>query len=168
MQLQTENKYLHVPSRLDIKVEVDRLFVTLTLEHQGTELREYSHKDLLKAGNRLRIIGDPGSGKFSLVKRVFRDTCRAGIAKPSKTALPILFELKNLRIPTGLKDKGLGDWFYGVLREATQATAVYKMESASIVTPRIRACWFSWTGWTRCPATITPESSWRSTLSAKS
>lgn len=127
MQLQTENKYLHVPSRLDIKVEVDRLFVTLTLEHQGTELREYSHKDLLKAGNRLRIIGDPGSGKSSLVKRVFRDTCRAGIAKPSKTALPILFELKNLRIPTGLKDKGLGDWFYGVLREATQATAVYKM-----------------------------------------
>src|SRR5690242_14358637 len=34
LQLEKGNKYLHVPSKSDIKLEVDKVFVNLTLEQQ--------------------------------------------------------------------------------------------------------------------------------------
>ena len=89
IRLSEENRYLYVPSSLDIKLEIDKVFVSLNLDNQGTEKSGYSHVDILTAGNRIRVMGDPGSGKSSLIKRLFRDTCSSALDKPSKSKLPI-------------------------------------------------------------------------------
>lgn len=127
LQLSGGNQYLHVPSRGDVKVQIDKVYVTLTLENPGSDRDSFSHQDILTAGNRLRIMGDPGSGKSSLVKRVFRDECKKALDAPTKSRLPVLLELKNLRIPASISDDGLGGWFYSKLREDAEKTAVYQM-----------------------------------------
>jgi hypothetical protein len=127
LQLETDSRFLYVPSRFDTKLEVDKAFVTLTLEHYGSAKRDFSHSDILSAGNRLRVVGDPGSGKSSLVKRLFRDACRSSIQSPRKGRLPVVLELKNLIIPANIKDKALGDWLLAHLREIVVKTEVFKM-----------------------------------------
>lgn len=128
LQLLKENKYLYVPSRSDVKLEIDKVFVNLTLEEQSDSGESYDHDTLFSAGNRIRVIGDPGSGKSSLVKRVFRDACAAAVAKPSKAKLPILVELKNLSVPKTIASQNLGEWFYTYLRETTKKSDIYKIE----------------------------------------
>jgi hypothetical protein len=128
LQLQKENRYMHVPSRSEVKLEIDRVFVNLTLENQGDGIGNYSHNTLPLAGNRIRVIGDPGSGKSSLVKRLFRAACRAAIEKPAKAKLPILMELKNIKVPSTISGEKLGNWFHNALREEVSKSAVYKMD----------------------------------------
>lgn len=127
LQLSSGNQYLHVPSLRDMQLHIDRVYVTLTLEGQATEKGSYSHNDLLDAGSRVRVMGDPGSGKSSLVKRVFRDACKNAIESPRKARLPILLELKNLQIPGDVPDEALGEWFYKNLRAETEKSDVYQM-----------------------------------------
>lgn len=66
LELQKENKYLYVPSSTDVKLEIDRVFVNLTLEQQTAQTGSYDQSTLLTAGNRIRVIGDPGSGSRRL------------------------------------------------------------------------------------------------------
>lgn len=120
-------KFLHVPSRIEINVDIDRVFVTLTLDHPGGKKSSYSHLDLLTLGNRIRVIGDPGSGKSSLVKRLFRDACQHAIRSPTKSRLPMLLEIKNLEPPVGIEDDELDTWLYEYLRCEAERSAVYKM-----------------------------------------
>lgn len=125
--LNDDNKYLHVPSSLETKLEVDKVFVPLTLEHQGGDKVAYSHDDLTTIGNRIRIIGDPGSGKSSLVKKMYRESCFLGTYLPSKASLPIIVELKTLEIPKNIKDNKLGDWFYANLKSRLEKIDVFNM-----------------------------------------
>lgn len=125
LQLTSRSQYLHVPSSLDIKLDIDRVYVTLTLENLGHQQGSFSHIDLLTVGNRIRVIGDPGSGKSSLIKRVFRDACNSAIRSPLKSRLPILLELKNLEVPDDVDE--LGDWFYKEMQSITKKSAVYQM-----------------------------------------
>ena len=127
LQLQKENQYVYVPSRGDVKLEIDRVFVNLTLEGSSNS-ENYDQRTILSAGPRVRVIGDPGSGKSSLVKRLFRDACTDAMTKPAKARLPILIELKNLKIPRATADGKLGDWFVRFLREEVKKSAVYKMD----------------------------------------
>jgi hypothetical protein len=107
-----EHRYLHVPSRLDdVKLDIDAVYVALSLESRGMQAT-YSHRDLLTLGNRIHVVGDPGSGKSSLVKRLLRDACRNAIAAPSASSLPVLCELKNLQIPGDVAAADLGEWLY--------------------------------------------------------
>ena len=108
LQLQKENQYVYVPSRGDVKLEIDRVFVNLTLEGSSNS-ENYDQRTILSAGPRVRVIGDPGSGKSSLVKRLFRDACTDAMTKPAKARLPILIELKNLKIPRATADGKLGE-----------------------------------------------------------
>src|ERR1035441_5780129 len=41
LELQKENKYLYVPSSSDVKLEIDRVFVNLTLEQQSAQTESY-------------------------------------------------------------------------------------------------------------------------------
>jgi predicted NACHT family NTPase len=100
----------------------------MELEHQAGVPEQYNQNNLLSAGNRTRIIGDPGSGKSSLIKRVFRDACLLAIAKPTKAKLAILVALKSLSIPKASKEEKLGEWFYGFLKQTVKKSDVYGME----------------------------------------
>src|SRR5579859_7940615 len=56
LQLQKDNKYVYVPSRNEVKLEIDKVFVKLTLEHQAGEgAAIYTHSTILNAGNRIRV-----------------------------------------------------------------------------------------------------------------
>ena len=127
LQLSKQNQYVFVPSSSDIKLNIDDVFVTLSLEQYGTSKRNFSHQTVLDAGNRIRVMGDPGSGKSSLVKRIFRDTCIFASRKPQKASLPIIVELKNLTIPKDSNRSNLGKWFYNYLRDEINNSAVYQM-----------------------------------------
>jgi len=126
-KLSEENRFLYVPSSLDIKLEIDTVFVSLNLDNHGTEKSSYNHTDILSTGNRIRVIGDPGSGKSSLVKRLFRDACRSALDKPSKARLPILIELRKLEIPNSIKENRLGEWFLNRIRSEIEKSSIYKM-----------------------------------------
>lgn len=120
-------KYVTVPSRNEIALEIDAMYVTLTLERHGGTQQSFSHADLLDAGNRLRIVGDPGSGKSSLIKRLLRDAAALGIESPTTCRFPILFELRNLDVPPDVAADGLGAWFYEYLRAQTAQVDVYRL-----------------------------------------
>jgi NACHT domain len=127
LQLAGPNKYLYVPSRADVKLEIDRVFTTLVLEQQVAAKRTYTHSDILTVGNRIRLIGDPGSGKSSLVKRLLRDSCARAGEKQSELRLPIMLELKNFDVPAQLDSDKLGQFLYDFLRSEACKSAVYKM-----------------------------------------
>ena len=121
-------RHLHVPSRSEIALDIDQVYVPLILEQQGNKQATYTHTNLLSAGNRIRVVGDPGSGKSSLIKKLLRDACHAAIKKPSKSLLPIFFELKNIDIAPEVPTNKLGEWFYNKLNGLVSNHAVYKME----------------------------------------
>jgi hypothetical protein len=75
LQLAGANRFLIVPGAQDISLDIDRIFVPLSLEKGGDTLT-YNHDTILMQGNRLRIIGDPGSGKSSIAKKIFREQCK--------------------------------------------------------------------------------------------
>jgi hypothetical protein len=124
-------QYLPVPSLNNISLHVDSSYVPLTLERaDGTS--EYSHKDILLAGKRIRVVGEPGSGKSSLIKKILRDNCLEGLSKPNNTRLTIRVELKELKIPEELiqddRDK-LGQWFYEYLVGIVSNSNIYEIRS---------------------------------------
>lgn len=126
LRLAEENRYLLVPSSLDIKLPIDDVFVTLSLDQQGGTGATYNHHDLLGSGNRIRVIGDPGSGKSSLIKRIFRDACFSAVGKTSHARIPILIELKNLNVPRKSK-ANLAEWFVAYLKDFVNKSHVYQM-----------------------------------------
>src|SRR2546423_208598 len=54
-------RYVHVPSRDDVAIELDLIYVTLSLDRLDGREQAFNHTDLLAAGNRIRVVGDPGS-----------------------------------------------------------------------------------------------------------
>jgi hypothetical protein len=95
LQLSGTSKDLHVPGAKDLNLEIDKIFVPLILVQGGVQ-RTYDHTSIFSAGQRVRIIGDPGSGKSSIAKRIFRDECRTGIRSPTIARFPILLQLRKL------------------------------------------------------------------------
>src|SRR5262245_58119629 len=61
LRLADDSRYMFVPSTQDIKLEVDDAFVPLSLERSGYRDTVYDHSNLHELGNRIRVIGDPGS-----------------------------------------------------------------------------------------------------------
>ncbi|MFF3138677.1 NACHT domain-containing protein [Streptomyces mirabilis] len=61
--------------------------------------------------SRARVIGDPGSGKSSLAKKMFRDACRDAAKFKSGHRLPILIELKRFSPPKNVStEKARANW----------------------------------------------------------
>ena len=120
-------QYLYVPARQELKLKVVDIFVPLQLEYQGGNPVVYTHADILSLGNRIRVIGDPGSGKSSLIKRLYLDCCWSGTHRPSQSQLPCLINLSSLTIPVNVARAKVGNWLYEHIRKAAAETAVFKM-----------------------------------------
>lgn len=137
LRLKDDTRELSVPSSTDIKLPIDDVFVRLLLSQHGNTGGEFNHRDILDAGNRIRVIGDPGSGKSSLVKRLFRDACRLALKSPKQARLPIIIELKNLPEPTkkgkgknsksAMTEKEIGDWFVEEVKSRVSGYQSYQM-----------------------------------------
>ena len=109
-------RFLQVPGAQNRALDVDDVFVPLTLELGGGD-KTFTSANLLDAGNRLIVVGDPGSGKSTLVKRIFRDSCYEMLSQPSSGRLPIRLELKGLAPPQHIKDESdAGNWLMKMLR----------------------------------------------------
>ena len=67
IQLAGQSRYLHVPSHKNIALEIDKIFVPLTLEKSGSR-ESTNHRSVASSGNRVQIVGDPGSGKSTVIK----------------------------------------------------------------------------------------------------
>ncbi|HEY3567573.1 MAG TPA: NACHT domain-containing protein [Thermoanaerobaculia bacterium] len=118
-------KYLYIPASASQKLPLDDVFVPLQLESDRS--KSLSQADLLSEHNRVIVIGDPGSGKSSLIKWLFRDTCREAQKSPSRVRLPVLIELKTLRKPKSLKNFNPGLWLLQEIRKDVVRTKVYQM-----------------------------------------
>jgi len=76
----------------------------------------------------VRVVGDPGSGKSSLVKRIFRDACRTAMWEAKDTRLPIIVELKRFTPPkTATEEPELASWAVNELRSTVTAVEGYAM-----------------------------------------
>lgn len=127
LQLSGPSRFLNVPGAKDVSLETDDIFVPLTLEQSGNE-KLCDHSTLLDVGNRIRLIGDPGSGKSSVAKRLFRDACRSNLKWWGSTArFPVLIELKTLDIPDNLRQLESGDWLLSHLRAYVSRFAAYEI-----------------------------------------
>jgi len=121
----SSTRYVHVPSRADVAIEIDQIYVTLSLDrHDGGE-QAFNHTDLFAAGNRIRVVGDPGSGKSSLIRRLLRDAARQAIDAPTKSRFPVLFELANIDIPDDVPSSTLGKWLLERIRSQASEADVY-------------------------------------------
>jgi hypothetical protein len=109
LQLSGSSKYLYVPGMRDVNLDIDSIFVPLSLEQAGKGER-FSHRNVVEAGGRIRIIGDPGSGKSSIAKRIFRDECKSGVDSPRSSRFPILMELNKIPFPKRANQKNAGEW----------------------------------------------------------
>jgi hypothetical protein len=84
-----------VPARYPVRLKVDKVFIPLLLRGPTGQTLEYGEL-LDRKGARLVLIGEPGSGKSSLMKRLYRDACRNANRDPRHSPLPILFGLSEL------------------------------------------------------------------------
>lgn len=114
--LEQQTKYVHIPAKTDFRLLIDNIYVPLTLEQNGLST-SLSDSTISSTGNRIRVIGDPGSGKSSMMKKLFRDQCRAAILSPSRAHFPFLLDLKSLCPPNDHNDDELGSWLLSLIKK---------------------------------------------------
>lgn len=124
-------KWLQVPGASSVALSTDDAFVPLKLNSPGADPdRILNSLEGLRFmhGQRVQVVGDPGSGKSSLTKYIFRSLCRNALSHSPNAHLPILVELKKLNPPSeSLSDHDLGHWALTELRRIVNETEGFEM-----------------------------------------
>jgi hypothetical protein len=111
-------RYLQVPGQDETTLEADSAFVALKLQNGAASFVYSGDVAEIQDMPRVRVIGDPGSGKSSLAKKMFRDSCREAMALRPGHRLPILIELKRFTPPkSATTDKTRANWAVKFLRD---------------------------------------------------
>jgi hypothetical protein len=129
VMLDGNSKYLRVPARVEVTLDTDSVYIPLAFDQYGTSEPISLSPDILPNGSRMRIIGDPGSGKSSLVKYLLRRCCKDAASGYPMAKLPVLIELKTLEIPDGIEVTGLGEWLRNSIRQRLALSSAFDMAS---------------------------------------
>ncbi len=87
---------------------IEDIYVPLRVD--ASNQQQYSDENLLELGKRILVIGEPGSGKSTLVKKMYRNTCMASKAWLRAGPFPVRVELKNLEPAEKPKEDWLLTW----------------------------------------------------------
>lgn len=125
MRLRMFPTHLIVPSVDDAQISIDTAYVQLSLS--GLTSQRISDESLLvNDPGSVLIFGEPGSGKSSLTKKLFRRSCLRAYTAPAASRLPIHAELRSLGWASVQDDTDPGNWLYQeVLRQAVGVRGVH-------------------------------------------
>lgn len=129
LQLEDEtNKHLQVPGREGVSLETDTIFVPLKFRRSAGNSSASSLIEAFEKNARVTVVGDPGSGKSSLIKQTFRSACRQADSIPGRVRLPVMIELKRFTPPKRVKgERASGDWALSRLRDQVQEVQGFDM-----------------------------------------
>ncbi|MEV7042461.1 NACHT domain-containing protein [Amycolatopsis sp. NPDC051061] len=99
VSLSTESDRLQVPIRVDVPLDIDRCYIPLRFSSAAGSSSEDAHLEFLKQSGIFLIFGEPGSGKTTLSRKLFRDTCREVISEPQIARFPVRIVLRELVWP---------------------------------------------------------------------
>jgi hypothetical protein len=111
--LSTFPTHLIIPSVDNARISIDSAYVNLSLS--GAAVQRVSDESLLagQLGSVL-IFGEPGSGKSSLTKKIYRRSCVQAYTAPASSRLPLHFELRRCKWTEFdvAGETSAGEWFY--------------------------------------------------------
>jgi hypothetical protein len=125
--LDGQSRFLHVPATTDIRMDIDTMYVPLQLDSSGDSPASLTHSDILGSGSRILVIGEPGSGKSSLMKRLLRDECRRALSAPRRARFPIMIELKSISVPSDPVDRP-GEWLLDHISDEVSRSRVFQID----------------------------------------
>lgn len=110
---------LLTPGKEPTILSVDDAYIPLVLQTSGTTLL---NEEVVRAGPRVLVTGDPGSGKSSLLRYILRHECQRAVSSPKNAFLPLLIELRDFIPPSSISEPSdLGSWsldrLYGTFRD---------------------------------------------------
>lgn len=92
--LATFPRDLLVPGAHTFKLPINRTYIRLSL--RTAPQRRIQDKTLLSKEGIVLVLGEPGSGKSSLTRKLFREACESAYVHPFRARLPVHLELKRL------------------------------------------------------------------------
>jgi hypothetical protein len=118
MALTTFPRHMPIPSQRRRRVDIERAYVRLSLA-ASPERRIHDEALLSSTAGAALVFGEPGSGKSSLTRKLYREALKRAYLRPFRSRLPIHLELGRLpwdSMPAG--DDALSGWLRELLRTA--------------------------------------------------
>ena len=118
-------RLLHIPGRAQFHIDLTSTYIPLRFDEGLIPVSQAEFKKRL-FGGRFQVLGDPGSGKTSLIKNMFYELCSDNLTRSGDTCLPVFLELKNLELPeSSTDDADAGELLLNQLRQQVERVATY-------------------------------------------
>lgn len=96
LSLSAQSSRMIIPSLLRVSLDIDRSYVPLSLSRTDSDVATIEASQLAVAGQPFLVFGEPGSGKTTLTRKLYRDICKQARLAPRNTPLPIRLDLRNI------------------------------------------------------------------------